>query len=99
MKRDDLAKDVLHECRKYGYEMTLKDACRTVDSFCEAIMQGLAQDGRVEIRGFGTFKTSARRARRARNPKTGEAVHMPPSTGILFHPGKELRAIVNGNSQ
>jgi integration host factor subunit beta len=48
----------------------------------------------VEIRGFGTFNTRERRARIARNPKTGARVEVPAKRIPFFKPGKELRELV-----
>ncbi len=53
----------------------------------------LAQGGRIEIRGFGSFATTVHRARLARNPKTGERIDVPQKLVPRFRPGKELRNV------
>jgi len=55
----------------------------------------MAEGGRVEIRGFGSFSVHHRPARHGRNPKTGESVEIPPKYVSHFKPGKELRERVN----
>lgn len=58
----------------------------------------LVNDGRVEIRGFGSFCLHHRDARIGRNPKTGESVEVPAKAIPHFKPGKALREAVNDNA-
>ena len=60
-----------------------------------SIVQSLREDGKVEIRGFGSFRTRQRGGRIGRNPKTGEAVEVPPKTIPFFKPSKELQELIN----
>ncbi len=53
----------------------------------------LASGDRIEIRGFGSFATTIHRARKARNPKTGEKIEVPEKLVPRFRPGKELRDV------
>ena len=66
-----------------------------VDIFFEEITQRLAEGGRVELRGFGTFSTRERDARTGRNPRTGETVEVPSKRVPYFKPGKEMRERLN----
>ncbi len=68
-----------------------------VETIFESIKESLAKGGKVEIRGFGNFRLRSRKARKARNPKTGEAVEVPPKKVPYFKVGKELREMVNSN--
>ncbi|UCD34764.1 MAG: integration host factor subunit beta [Nitrospiraceae bacterium] len=68
-----------------------------VETIFESIKDALAQGGKVEIRGFGNFRLRNRNARKARNPKTGAAVDVPPKKVPYFKVGKELREMVNRN--
>ena len=68
-----------------------------VETIFESIKEALAKGGKVEIRGFGNFRLRSRNARKARNPKTGEAVDVPPKKVPYFKVGKELREMVNQN--
>ena len=61
----------------------------------EAISRQLADGGRVEIRGFGTFTTRGRDARVGRNPRTGEPVEVDSKRVPYFKPGKEMRSRLN----
>ena len=66
-----------------------------IETIFESIKESLAKGGKVEIRGFGNFRLRSRNARKARNPKTGEAVNVPPKKVPYFKVGKELREMVN----
>ena len=61
----------------------------------DAISARLAGDGRVELRGFGTFCTRGREARVGRNPRTGETVQVDGKRVPYFKPGKEMRTRLN----
>ncbi|QJQ32451.1 integration host factor subunit beta [Sphingomonas lacunae] len=67
------------------------------DSFFETIIDHLAQGGRVELRGFGTFSTRSRDAREGRNPRTGEIVSIPAKNVPYFKAGKEIRSRLNSD--
>ena len=68
-----------------------------IETIFDSIKDSLANGGKVEIRGFGNFKLRSRNARKARNPKTGESVDVPPKKVPYFKVGKELREMVNKN--
>ena len=69
---------------------------QVVDIFFEEITQRLAEGGRVELRGFGTFSTREREARTGRNPRTGESVEVEEKHVPFFKTGKLLRDRLNG---
>ena len=48
-----------------------------IETFLDEVMNVLTDDHRIEIRGFGVFKTKTRKSRRGRNPRTGESVQVP----------------------
>ncbi len=77
-----------------GPGITRKDCALVVDGFLNAVKQALAQGEGIEIRGFGTFKVRQRKARMARNPRTGEPVKVPARTSPVFKPSKYFRAQV-----
>src|SRR5438094_3755652 len=56
----------------------------------DAIVDTLIADGRIELRNFGVFEVKQRKARKARNPRTGEKVDVPPKNVVTFKPGKEM---------
>jgi integration host factor subunit beta len=61
-----------------------------------AMTEALAQDERIEIRGFGSFTARRRRARQGRNPKSGAVVSVPEKRVPFFVAGLDLRARVDG---
>ncbi len=63
------------------------------DSMTEALVQG----GKIEIRGFGSFKIKTRGARDGRNPKSGEGIAIPPKKVPFFKVGKELKERINSH--
>ncbi len=56
----------------------------------DAIVETLAEDGRIELRNFGVFEVKKRAARKARNPRTGEKVLVPEKLVVTFKPGKQM---------
>jgi len=72
---------------------------QVVDIFFEEITARLAEGGRVELRGFGTFSTRGRDARTGRNPRTGTSVDVPAKRVPYFKPGKEMRERLNADGE
>ena len=60
----------------------------------DAIIETLVKEGRIELRNFGVFEVKKRAARKARNPRTGDKVHVPEKYVVTFKPGKEMEARV-----
>jgi len=56
----------------------------------DAIVETLLEVGRIELRNFGVFEVKRRKARKARNPRTGDKVDVPPKFVVTFKPGKEM---------
>jgi nucleoid DNA-binding protein len=56
----------------------------------DAIVETLLEVGRIELRNFGVFEVKRRKARKARNPRTGDKVDVPPKNVVTFKPGKEM---------
>lgn len=56
----------------------------------DAIVDTLLEVGRIELRNFGVFEVKQRKARKARNPRTGEKVEVAPKMVVTFKPGKEM---------
>jgi len=69
-----------------------------VDGMLDAVCRALSDGKHLEIRGFGTFKVRERRARRARNPRSGSEVMVPAKLVPVFKPSKELKAQVMGEA-
>ncbi|MDD5544871.1 MAG: integration host factor subunit beta [Acidobacteriia bacterium] len=76
-------------------EAKRKESEVIVETIFDSIMSALRKKDKVEIRGFGSFRTRQRRGRTGRNPKTGEKVEVPPKTIPYFKPSKDLKELVN----
>ena len=90
MNRTDLIEEVATVI-----EVTQKDAYAIVEVIFDSIVRSLRKGEKVEIRGWGSFRTRQRRARVARNPKTGARVEVPPKRIPYFTASKELKDLVN----
>lgn len=67
------------------------DVADVVGTFLDSIGTALTEDKRIELRDFGVFTPKERKARTARNPKTGEPVQVPATKVCGFKVGKELK--------
>lgn len=72
-------------------ELNKRDAEVIVETVFGSIVGALHKGEKVELRGFGSFRTRERGPRRGRNPKTGEPVDVPAKRVPYFKPGKELK--------
>jgi integration host factor subunit beta len=79
-------------------EMTRKDSEVIVEVIFDSIVRALRGGDKIEIRGFGSFRTRQRQPRVGRNPKTGARVEVPAKRIPYFKPSKELKDLVNHNS-
>ena len=67
-------------------------AAAALDSFIDGVTKALKKkDGKVTLVGFGTFSKARRKARKGRNPQTGEPIKIKAANGIKFRPGKRLK--------
>lgn len=57
----------------------------------DAIIDILATGETIELRNFGVFKVKSRKGRTGRNPKTGEAIPVPPKKAVAFKPGLVMK--------
>jgi len=76
-------------------DLTRRDGEVIVDTLFDSIIGALKADDKVEVRGFGSFRTRQRKPRTGRNPKTGASVSVPAKRVPYFKPSKELRDLVN----
>jgi len=91
MTKADLVEEVVRVT-----ELPRKESETIVETIFESIIQALQSGDKIEIRGFGSFRTRQRRGRTGRNPKTGAKVEVPPKRIPFFKPSKELKDFVNG---
>ncbi len=88
--KKDLVKEV---ATRTGLDIqTVKD---NIQSMFDTMCEGLGQDGNIEVRNFGIFKVKATPSRTARNPKTGETIHVPAKRLIHFKPGQLMKQRIN----
>ena len=71
--------------------ITKKEAGNIIDAAVETITNTLSKGEKVTLVGFGTFQVLNRKARRGRNPRTGEELQIPAKKVPKFRPGKKLR--------
>jgi integration host factor subunit beta len=76
----------------------VKDIESSVKEILEQMATSLANNERIEIRGFGSFSLHYRAPRVGRNPKTGDKVELDGKYVPHFKPGKELRDRVKTNT-
>ncbi|ADU99595.1 integration host factor subunit beta [Alicycliphilus denitrificans] len=94
MTRSDLVEEL---AARFG-QLTQRDAEYAVKTILDAVSDALVRGHRIEIRGFGSFSVSHRPPRMGRNPRSGEAVHIPEKRVPHFKPGKALREAVDQRS-
>jgi DNA-binding protein HU-beta len=61
----------------------------------DEVIEQLERHGKLTIRGFGTFRVAERAAREGRNPRTGEAIHIPASRTVTFSASAALKDRLN----
>jgi integration host factor subunit beta len=79
-------------------DLTRRDGEVIVETLFDSIVDALKGDDKVEVRGFGSFRSRQRKPRTGRNPKTGASVAVPAKRVPYFKPSKELRDLVNASS-
>ena len=89
MNKTELSAEI---ARRAG--ISRRDAEAAVVSMSEIICEKLSQGEKVQIVGFGAFEIKHRPARKARNPKTGEAIQIAARRSAIFKPGKALKQSV-----
>ncbi|MEJ2367935.1 MAG: integration host factor subunit beta [Acidobacteriota bacterium] len=76
-------------------DLPKKQAELVVNTVIESVVDALDNGDKVELRGFGSFRMKVRKPRVARNPKTGEKVHVDEKHVPYFRAGKELKEKIN----
>src|SRR6266849_5284343 len=95
---DNMTKAELIEEVSRVVEMTRKDSEVIVEAIFDSVVRALRGGDKIEIRGFGSFRTRQRQPRVGRNPKTGARVDVPAKRIPFFKPSKELKDLVNNDS-
>lgn len=76
-----------------------KEADKYLTAILDTIMNNLEKEGRVVVQGFGSFRINEHKARVAKKPITGEPLYLPLRKKPVFHAGKELRELINQDSE
>jgi integration host factor subunit beta len=76
--------------------LTRREAADALAVVLDGVIEAIQDGEKVELRGFGSFRTRKRQARQGRNPRTGAQVKVPPKVVPYFKPGKQLREILGG---
>ncbi len=77
-----------------GAALSKADASRALDSTLDAIKGALKKGQKVTLVGFGTFSVTKRKARKGRNPRTGQVINIPAAKTPKFTSGKALKDAV-----
>ena len=85
MTKKDIVRCIAEELGRTSIE-TAPIVQKTLD----AIINVLAEEGRVELRNFGVFAVKKRKPRRGRNPRTGEKVMVGEKVTVTFKPGRVM---------
>jgi nucleoid DNA-binding protein len=84
--------ELINEVARKG-NFTKKDAKSAVELTLETIKKNTKREG-VQLVGFGTFLVTKRKARKGRNPRTGQEIKIPAGKSVRFRPGKEFKEML-----
>jgi DNA-binding protein HU-beta len=74
--------------------LSKKDSVGALEAFISSVEDALKVGDKVSLVGFGTFEVTERKARKGRNPQTGEEIDIPASKSPKFKAGKGLKDLV-----
>lgn len=74
--------------------LTKKDAEKAVNAVLASVSETLAEGGKVQLVGFGTFEVRERKERKAQNPQTKNEITIPATKVPAFKAGKALKEVV-----
>ena len=92
MKRSDIIRTIQVQFKN----MRTSDAETVLDTVMNEMMNAVARDNRIEIRGLGSFQARKHSTKNGYNPTTGETMIVPANKTILFKPGRDLTNKMNG---
>ena len=75
-------------------DLTRRDGEIIVDTLFESVIGALKAGDKIEIRGFGSFRTRQRNARIGRNPQTGAAIKIKAKTVVKFRVAKAAKDVI-----
>ena len=80
-----------------GTGLTKLETGAVIDGFFATIRYALQKEDTVDIRGFGSFRVATRKARKARNPRTGEVLAIPEKKVPVFRSATDFKKFLNEN--
>lgn len=92
MTKKDLS-DTIH--KRIG--LSKRESAEIIEYFFELIKEGLVQRNNVKLPRFGSFRVQRRKARKGRNPSTGETIEIGERDAIIFKPSRFLRDSIDKN--
>lgn len=87
--------DLIQRIAKQNPDLRDADCRRLIDTFFNAMIDQLSQDGTIELRGFGSFAIKRYRERTVRDPRTGATTAKNDIFSIRFRTGRSLVALIN----
>jgi integration host factor subunit beta len=87
--------ELLRRIAEENPHLRQRDIANIIGTILDQISGAMARDDRVEFRGFGVFSTKRRRARAARNPRTGAQISVAQKRVPAFKPSKEMHERLN----
>lgn len=92
MKRSDIIRTIQVQFKN----MRATDAAAVLDTVVDEMISSIANDDRIEIRGFGSFQVRKHSTKNGYNPTTGETMIVPAGRTVLFKPSRDLTKKMNG---
>ena len=89
-----LKRDLINKVSEQLSDYYKQDIAQAVEIILEEISQALAEERRVEIRGFGSFSVRTRKPRTTKNPKTGKMMNIPARKTLHFTMSKSLKEVL-----
>ena len=79
--------------------ITKKQATEAIELTLELIKRALKRGEKVQLVGFGSFQVRNKKARKGRNPQTGEEITISARKVLKFKPGKALFQAINARAK
>lgn len=90
MRKADIANEIYEQIG-----LSKKEAAEIIETILETLKRVLQKGETVKIAGFGNFVVRSKRARKGRNPKTGEEIGITPRKVVTFRPSQVFKKFVN----
>ncbi|MDE5833171.1 MAG: HU family DNA-binding protein [Desulfovibrio sp.] len=77
------------------YNINQAEAQKWLAAVLDSVEDGLARDGKLNLRGFGSFAVYEKKGRRGVHPQSGEPLDIPPARTVKFSPSDSFKSLVN----